>query len=73
MLQPMGSQRIGHNLATEQQQQHLEYRLEDEWEWVGVQNREGLTGGKIKGEVIGDHLVGTLLWQWKCVPCWFQA
>ena len=40
----MGSQRIGHNLATEQQQQRLEYRLEDEWEWAGVQNREGLTG-----------------------------
>ena len=72
MLQSMGSQRIGHNLATEQQQQ-LEYRLEDEWEWAGIENREGLTGGKIKGEVISDHLVGTLQCQWKCEPCWFQA
>ena len=63
MLLPMGSQRTGHNLATEQQQQQLEYRLEDEREWAGVENREGLTGGKIKGEVIGDHLVGTLQWQ----------
>ena len=39
MLQPIGSQRIGHSLATEQQQQQLEYRLEDEREWAGTENR----------------------------------